>query len=263
MQVLIEPYAGSEDAARYLIAARHSGVAGPRLPAGCRPQTLGQAFAVQQCTAKLLEQTDQNPIAAWKSALPTPEKTVVAPIYARSVFELNGTSVPAHSNTVRVEPEIAFELAQDLPARAAVYSHAEIDAAIGSARLALEILGCRYAAPEHASLPELLADHMFNQGLVLGPRISSPTAAPTHMTITLAIEGQELDVHDGVHPNDQPKSGLYWLVNFLREQGLGLSAGQHVITGSYAGFLDVPVDRDLLITYGNLGTMPLRFSIKP
>ena len=102
------------------------------------------------------------------------------------------------------------------------------------------MLGCRYALPEHASLPELLADHMFNQGLVLGPRIASADDAPASMTITLSVDGQDAEQHAGIHPNGRPKAGLYWLANFLREQGAGLRAGQHVITGSYAGFLDVP-----------------------
>ena len=112
-----------------------------------------------------------------------------------------------------------------------------------AARLALEVLGCRYALPEHASLPELLADHMFNQGLVLGPRIASADDAPASMTITLSVDGQDAEQHAGIHPNGRPKAGLYWLANFLREQGAGLRAGQHVITGSYAGFLDVPAGR--------------------
>ena len=105
------------------------------------------------------------------------------------------------------------------------------------------MLGCRYALPEHASLPELLADHMFNQGLVLGPRIASADA-PASMTITLSVDGQDAEQHAGIHLNGRPKAGLYWLANFLREQGAGLRAGQHVITGSYAGFLDVPAGRD-------------------
>ena len=70
-----------------------------------------------------------------------------------------------------------------------------------AARLALEVLGCRYALPEHASLPELLADHMFNQGLVLGPRIASADDAPASMTITLSVDGQDAEQHAGIHPN--------------------------------------------------------------
>ncbi|MFD4838845.1 2-keto-4-pentenoate hydratase [Achromobacter sp. NPDC058515] len=260
MQIRFEDYPGSLEAARYLVAARESGIAGPRLPAACRPQSLGQAFAVQQRTAQLLRETRQDGIAAWKSALPTPEKTVVAPIYASTAADAAAGPIPASADVVRIEPEIAFEIAHDLPARDTPYTEAEVDAAIGGARLALEVLGCRYASPEHASLPELLADHMFNQGLVLGPRIASPDAAPGSMSITLSVDGAEVEQHAGIHPNDRPKAGLYWLANFLREQGLGLAAGQHVITGSYAGFLDVPANKDLELAYGDLGVLRVRFS---
>ncbi len=259
MQIRFEDYPGSVDAARFLIAARDSGIAGPRLPAACRPQSMGQAFAVQQRTAELLRDTRQDGIAAWKSALPSPEKTVVAPIYASGAADAAAGPVPASTDIVRIEPEIAFLIARDLPARDTPYTEAEIDAAVGEARLALEVLGCRYASPEHASLPELLADHMFNQGLVLGPRIASPDAAPGSMTLTLSIDGAEVEQHAGIHPNDHPKAGLYWLANFLREQGLGLAAGQHVITGSYAGFLDVPANKDLELAYGDLGVLRVRF----
>lgn len=259
MQIRFEDYPGSIDAARFLIAARQTGVAGPRLPAECRPQSLGQAFAVQQRTAELLRETRQDTIAAWKSALPSPEKTVVAPIYASGTADATAGLVATRDAVVRIEPEIAFEIARDLPPRDTPYTEAEIDAAVGAARLALEVLGCRYAAPEHASLPELLADHMFNQGLVLGPRISSPDAAPGCMTITLTVDGVEVEQHAGIHPNDRPKAGLYWLANFLREQGLGLTAGQHVITGSYAGFLDVPANQDIELAYGDLGVLKVRF----
>lgn len=260
MQIRIEDYPGCLEAARYLIAARESGVAGPRLPAGCRPQSLGQAFAVQQRTAQLLLEGRQDGIAAWKSALPSPEKTVVAPIYASTVAYAEAGPIAARTDVLRIEPEIAFEIAQDLPTRAQPYTEAEIDAAIGGARLALEVLGCRYASPEHASLPELLADHMFNLGLVLGPCIASPHAAPGSMSITLSVDGAEIEQHAGIHPNDRPKAGLYWLANFLRGQGLGLRAGQHVITGSYAGFLDVPANRDVELAYGDIGVLRLRFS---
>lgn len=259
MQIRFEDYPGSLDAARFLIAARQAGVAGPRLPAEFRPQSLGQAFAVQQRTAELLRETRQDTIAAWKSALPSPEKTVVAPIYASGTADAAAGPVATRDTVVRIEPEIAFEIARDLPPRGTPYTEAEIDAAVGGARLALEVLGCRYAAPEHASLPELLADHMFNQGLVLGPRISSPDAAPGCMTITLTVDGVEVEQHAGIHPNDRPKAGLYWLANFLREQGLGLTAGQHVITGSYAGFLDVPANQDIELAYGDLGVLKVRF----
>ncbi|OZI64168.1 hydratase [Bordetella genomosp. 1] len=256
MEVRIEPYPGCDEAARYLLAARHRGEPGPRLPEHCRPATLGQALAVQMRTAEL-QQAQGAPIAAWKSAVPTPEKIAVAPIYAPSVHQSRHGTAPAADAMVRIEPEIAFELARDLPARETPYAPADVDAAVGAARLALEVLGCRYSAPQHVPLPELLADHMFNQGLVLGPEIDAP--APAQMPIEVYVDGALQEDHDGVHPNTDPRAGLYWIAEFLRAQGLGLRAGQHVITGSYAGYIDVPANREVRIVYGTLGEIALRF----
>ena len=259
MRILIEEYPGSVDAARFLIAARDAGVPGPRLPADCRPQTQGQAFAVQRSTARLLRETRRDDIAAWKSALPTPEKSVVAPIYTSTVHFSAASPVPSHGAVVRVEPDRLRTGARPARARTAQRSRDRCrrrrrPAGAGSAGVPLR-------AAEHASLPELLADHMFNQGLVLGPRIASADDAPASMTITLSVDGQDAEQHAGIHPN-RPKAGLYWLANFLREQGAGLRAGQHVITGSYAGFLDVPAGRDLEIAYGDLGVLRLRFEAR-
>jgi 2-keto-4-pentenoate hydratase len=68
----------------------------------------------------------------------------------------------------RIEPELAFILGRDLPARAESYTVAEIDAAIQETRLALELIGTRYSDPDAATFAEHLADGLFNQGLYLG-----------------------------------------------------------------------------------------------
>jgi 2-keto-4-pentenoate hydratase len=257
-----ESYAGCDAAARFLIKARLSGTAGERLPADQRPQNLGQGFAVQLRTAELLEKEHRDPALAWKSALPSADRASTAPIYASTIMlaDAGALKMPVVDGKVRIEPEIAFEIKRDLPARPQPYSDAEVDAAIGRARLALEILGCRYAKPDDASASELLADHMFNHGLVLGPYIASPDAAPVEMDIAIQAGGEAPQSYAGVHPNKAPKAGLYWLVEFLRGAGMGLKAGQHVITGSYAGYIDVPADKDLKIGFGDLGTLAVRFA---
>ena len=40
-----------------------------------------------------------------------------------------------------------------------------------------------------------------------------------------------------------PRRPLYWLAEFLRQQGIGLRAGQVVITGSLAGAPALPYVR--------------------
>ncbi|MCC3263944.1 hypothetical protein LLE87_37880, partial [Paenibacillus polymyxa] len=80
--------------------------------------------------------------------LPSPENTGVAPISASGTADAAAGPVATRDALVRLEPEIAFEIARDLPSRGTPYTDAESDAAVGGARLAREVLGCRYAAPE-------------------------------------------------------------------------------------------------------------------
>ena len=55
-------------------------------------------------------------------------------------------------------------------------------------------------------------------------------------------------------------SPLVWLANLLRERGEGLVRGQVVITGSYAGVLEVPSDARLRIEFGELGSIAVQLS---
>ena len=261
MRILIEEYPGSVDAARFLIAARDAGVPGPRLPADCRPQTQGQAFAVQRSTARLLRETRRDDIAAWKSALPTPEKSVVAPIYTSTVHFSAASPVPAQGAVVRVEPRSPSNWRaicrrehsptvkpRSMPPSAAL-------AGAGSAGVPLCAAGARQPA-RAAGRPHVQP----GPGAGTAHRVRRRRARQHDHH---AVRGRPGCRAARGHPsNGRPKAGLYWLANFLREQGAGLRAGQHVITGSYAGFLDVPAGRDLEIAYGDLGVLRLRFEAR-
>jgi 2-keto-4-pentenoate hydratase len=136
--------------------------------------------------------------------------------------------------------------------------------ALGDVHLALELLGSRYLHPGSLTFPELLADGLFNAGLVIGPSVEYPEGAtpadlPAEFTISLPAAGEASVSHDGRHPDGNVLSPIVWLANFLRERGVELQAGQAVITGSYAGVLELPLGRQLHIGFGALGTLPIRF----
>lgn len=266
MSAGIQSYPGCDAAARHLLQARASGVASTGLPPACRPQTIEQALAVQLRTATLVQDMRQEGIAAWKCALPAAEKISIAPIYASRVqhstdgpFRLEGLA--AQAPTQGIEPELAFELKHDLPVQADPYSSEQIDQAVGAIRLAVEVLGCRYSAPQTRQFPELLADHLFNEGLILGPELPHDQTPPCHLALTLSVGATCIETRQGSHPNHDPKAGLYWLVNFLREQNLAMHKGQHIVTGSYAGVFQVPVGQPISLRYGDIGTLDCRFSL--
>ncbi len=260
-----------QQATAILAKRRQCGEVGALLDESLRPKSLNEAFALQQQVAIAMAE----PIAGWKCLLPTPDKIVVAPIYQSTVglFESNSqqhqhcalwpSTVPASNGLARVEPELAFVLAKDLPPRPEPYSDAEIDAAIGATHLALELIQSRFNHDSGAGFFDQLADGLFNQGLFLGPKIKSiPGFDGREFLLQLTFSDGRVQSLSAVHPNQQPRAGLYWLVNFLSANNIALLAKQAVITGSYAGVLDLPFGEDIQYQYGDWGQFRLRFVTK-
>jgi 2-keto-4-pentenoate hydratase len=242
-------------AAIELITRRTTQKPGPRLPEGCRPADLEDGWQVQQEVTHRLGQ----PVAGWKASPPSPGKLVAAPIYQPTVSRAATCAVPfpAGAGAVAVEPELAFVLAKDLPPRTQPYTEAEVDAAIGSVHAALEICASRYIDHTNLPFPELLADGVVNNGLWLGPELG--TADVAAFELTWQIAGEPAQKVEARHPNGDPRTPLYWLANFLRERGIGLLAGQAVITGSYAGVLTLPFGKRTQFDYAGLARFEVEF----
>ncbi|AJY11396.1 fumarylacetoacetate hydrolase family protein [Burkholderia dolosa] len=240
-----------DGAAQHLVAARHAGVPGPLLPDAFRPEDVDTALAIQHRVADLLGEA----VGGWKCASPPPDRVIVAPIFASTIREAGDAyRVAGDTPIARIEPEIAFVLDRDLPARAQPYDENDVRDAIREVRLVLEVLGCRYAEPARASKFELLADGQFNQGLCVGPVVPDGVRAPL-AGFALSFDGALNRTIDGLHPDGDPLKPLVWLVNFLASRGDAARAGQIVTTGSYAGVIDVPLGDVLTVRFGDLGSL--------
>ncbi|WP_211473107.1 fumarylacetoacetate hydrolase family protein [Collimonas humicola] len=246
-------------AAAILAERRRSGQPGDRLPPHLQPQDADAALALQMLVAQQLGEG----VAAWKCGLPVDGQPVLAPIHAATVHRGSPCLAWARGGQVRVEPELAFVLGRDLPARAAPYQPTEVDAAVGATHLALELIDSRYTDPAQASFIENLADGLLNQGLYLGPQVDMEQARnASELAISIHAGKQEARLLQGRHPAVAPRAPLYWLAEFLRSRGQGLLAGQAVITGSYAGSFDLPLVQDIAIQYGELGRLQLSFEAR-
>lgn len=245
-------------AAAELARARQGGGRLDTLPCGDLVLSLEDGFEIQQQVGVLASKK----VGGWKCALPKPGKWIVAPIYTDGIVRSEQYLLESATSTVRVEPELACVLGADLPARSAPYTADDITRSISQVHLALEVIDCRYNDPQKLTFEQLLADGLFNQGLVLGPQAVSlgSTNLPVHLDVTLSHPGIEPVSISGVHPDHDPVSPIVWLANFLSARGIDLHAGQVVITGSYAGVLDVPTRQPLEIKFGDAGTLPVLFS---
>lgn len=245
-------------AAAELVRARQTNSRLDALPCDDGVLSLEQGFQIQQQVGVLAGKK----VGGWKCALPKPGKWIVAPIYADDIVRSSQYPLNVASSTVRIEPELACVLGADLPARPAPYTSDDILRSISEVRLALEVIDCRYTDPQKVAFEQLLADGLFNHGLVLGPEATSLSSnnLPVCLDVTLRYPGVEPVSICGAHPDHDPVSPIVWLANFLSAHGIDLQAGQVVITGSYAGVLEVPTQQPLDIQFGEAGSLPVFFS---
>lgn len=252
----------TEQAASILLARRLNAQKGEVLAAHCRPTDNQSAFAIQQAVTQLWCEQCKDSVGAWKCLQPIEGNWVVAPIFTSTIDTIAPVSLWPDNNVARIEPELAFYFAHALPVRAEPYLPAEIDAAIGRTHMALELIYNRYVptAPIHHF--DKLADGLVNQGLYVGPQVDAELAKQaSNIDITLSYADQT-QPYSAKHPNVIPRAPLYWLVEFLRQQGIGIEAGQAAITGSYAGVFDAPIACDMTIKYAGLGEMHVHFKAK-
>jgi 2-keto-4-pentenoate hydratase len=240
-----------DQAAQHLFAARKSGTPGERLPESCRPSDADSALAIQE---RVLELLGDAP-GGWKCAVPNPKAPVIlSPIPKSGIVRSSPCRVPTSAG--QIEPEVAFVLSRDLPARGTPYSEDELRAAIGEAHFVLELLRTSYANKAEASSLEILADSYNNLGLLMGPAIPRALERPLE-TLHVTITGPDGAIHDrdGRHPSGHPMKAFAWLVQFLNARGQGLKTGEVITTGSYAGLVDVPVGVPLRVQLGDLGVI--------
>lgn len=69
-----------------------------------------------------------------------------------------------------------------------------------------------------------------------------------------------METQKAKHLNSYARVGLYWLVNFLSQRGIGVRRGQVLITGSYAGVLTLPMNQIINLSYGDLGDFSMQFA---
>lgn len=206
------------------------------------PVDLDEAYLIQREFQSDISK-DQGPIAGYKLAYTT-----------AGLQQANGVSDPCMgimlANNIRQSPctlaasdfvqlgiecEVAARLGSDLPASGAPYDRNKVSQAVESLTTAFEVIDARRTPGQEqkAQFITAVAANISNAGVVLGEPVSNwrdidLAGAYGSMTINGELVG---DGH-GSDVMGHPLEPLAWLANKLSEQGLGLTAGMVIITGS-------------------------------
>jgi len=232
----------AQDAAALLLQARASGTLLAGLPEALAPRTAAAAYAVQQSLM-----TELGEIGGWKVGAPGPTaEPNCAPMPAGGIHRSPAVLAAAEFAAPFTEPEIAFLLRADLPARAAPYTAAEVEAAIASCHPAIEVVQSRFANPDAAGALANLADLIRHGAFVYGDAIEDWQSIDfPSLAIVQTIEGGP--TRNGVgNPAGDMMRLMLWLANEGAVWAGGLRAGQIVTCGSWTGM--TPAGRGEVVT---------------
>jgi len=216
------------------------------LPAELAPASVAEAYAIQSEYVGM-RAAALGPVTGYKIALTTPAMRAMVRLEDPVAGDMLDKTIRRHgapgagrlraADYVRllIEFEIAFEMAEDLPAIGAPYDRQGVARAVAAAMPALELADDRNA--DYALLPEnalmLIADNAWNEGAVLG----APVREWHRMDLAAlrgvaSINGKGAGEGHGRDVMGHPLDALAWLANNLAARGLGLWRGDVVITGS-------------------------------
>ena len=212
------------------------------LPATLAARSVEEAYAIQGEFVGMRAK-ELGRVAGYKIALTTEamrKMTGMGDSVAGCMLEKTILRAPARVRAadygrLLVEFEIAFQIAEDLPAIGAPYTRESIAKAVGAAMPALELADDRNA--DYSKLRDhplmMIADNAWNEGAVLGAPVADWKSIDIGALKGVAkVNGKTVGEGYGRDVMGHPLEALAWVANNLAARGAGLWRSDVVITGS-------------------------------
>ena len=255
---------GFDEAVRRIVEARKSLSTLEDLTGAAAVATLEDAYQIQSAVTKRWG----DEIAGWKVGATARQvqqlfgvsEPAYGPVFRKSVFQ-SPARVPARDfHHLMLESEFAFRFGKDLAPRATAYSRDEILTSVDALIPAFEIVSPRFNRLTVDKFPQVVADFCANGGAILGTPVEKWRGIdlPAH-AVKLSIGGALRQEGVGAAALGDPVNVLEWFVNKFHAQGLSLSKGQFVLTGTMTGIHTPEVGQTAIADFGDLSKVEVTF----
>ena len=202
------------------------------------PATIPDAYDIQDKYVALLQREHGDAVgykvgltSATMQAFCRIDHPIAGVVLATRVFESGASVRRSDFGRLGLEFEIAVRIKSDVPVTGAPWTTESIRPHIGGVCAAIEIVDDRSADYGNLDVLSLVADNSWNAGIVLSefatawPDLESALGRATKDDVAIG-EGHGRDILG------HPFNSVAWLATQLASRGVGLKAGQVVMTGS-------------------------------
>ena len=229
-----------------------------------RPRDRAEGYAIQAA----IEKYSSESLFGWKIAATSEagqkhinvDGPMAGRILAETVIPDGGTASMAGNEMRVAEPEFAFRMRVDLPARSTPYTLQQVLDAVDTLHPAIEIPDSRFADFVSAGAAQIIADNACAHLFVLGQPATSDWRSRdlVEEKPVVTLRGQQFVGH-GKNVLGDPRVALTWLANELRELGVTLKAGRVITTGTCHPPLPIQSGDFCVVDFGSLGRVSVGF----
>ena len=229
-----------------------------------RPSDRNEAYAIQAA----IEKYSSESLFGWKIAATSEagqkhikvDGPMAGRILAETVIADGGTASMAGNEMRVAEPEFAFRMRVDLPARSTPYTLQQVLDAVDTLHPAIEIPDSRFSDFVGAGAAQIIADNACAHLFVLGPATTSDwrTRDLVEERPVITLRDRQFTGH-GKNVLGDPRVALTWLANELRQLGMTLKAGRVVTTGTCHPPLPIQAGDRVECDFGLLGKVSVGF----
>lgn len=232
--------------------------------------TLDDAYAVQSALVARKRAAGAR-IIGWKIGLTsramqqalnidTPDSGV---LLDDMIFADGGTVPKDRFIQPRIEAEIAFVMKASL--QGSQVTRADVLAATESVLPSLEILDTRIRRTDPATgtarvITDTVSDNAANAGIVLGARRHAPGDIDLRWVGAIVTrDGVVEETGLGAGVLNDPVTGILWLVHRLAQFGMGVEAGQVLLSGSFIRPIEATPGSRFHADFGAFGQVSINF----
>src|SRR3954469_18221213 len=229
-----------------------------------RPRDRIEGYAIQAG----IEKYSSESLFGWKIAATSEagqkhihvDGPMAGRILAETIIPDGGTASMAGNEMRVAEPEFAFRMRVDLPARSTPYTVQQVLDAVDTLHPAIEIPDSRFADFVSAGAAQIIADNACAHLFVLGPATTADWRAMdlVEERPVITLRGEKFIGH-GRNVLGDPRAALAWLANERRQLGVPLKAGRVVTTGTCHPPLPIQAGDFCAVDFGALGKVSVGF----
>ena len=249
-------------AAAYLYAALRQRKAIEALPETCRPDSVIEAYDIQDCFVEMIGSPVGHKIAFTNRNIQQQmgvTEAAAGRLIADRMFDNPATVDVSRLFRIGIESEFAFRMARDLPGTSAPFTRDHVIAAIDALVPAIEIVDTRYADWASCGALQAIADNVFGSHWVGGTAITDwHDIDLVAAEVTASLNGRETARGSGANVLGDPIVALTWLANDLASRGRGLQAGEVITTGSCTPIVMARPGDTATADFGSLGIVTVR-----